>query len=575
MKTESPVNGSCHCSAAEAVKVLYARPTTNPGVVPEVAPPTRAQAGARADVVLTGRFITMNPDQPTAEAIAVQNGRIIAIGTASDVDGYLDANTRRLALADGYVTPGLVEPHMHYTMGAVTEGWVNCSPFDGKSYDDVLVLIHNAGPVLGDWTLGMNYDPSLLPGSPELTVQVLDAVVHDRPVFVLNASGHLAYVNSEALRRAGITKDTPNPTGASYGRDANGDLTGVLSESAAMTAVIKQIPVASQNVAKSLVNISKLAASRGVTRMHDAGTGGIAGQHDVGVLHQVASHLWCRSSYAVIDGAADEIIVKNGLKPFAGDDMMRATHWKYVSDGSNQGYTGYQVEPYLGRATRGSANYTPQALQERLALAASLNWPTMVHANGDAAIAMVIEAYRIAVGAEKNAVLRNRIEHCSFTTDQNLTDMRELSLSPSFLMNHVYFWGAAFRDTIMGEPKADHLDRVASALKAGLRASVHSDFTVTQIDPLLEAQTAATRIMRANGEVLNPAERVTVADALSLITTNAAWQLHSEKDVGSLRVGAFADLAVLDSNPLTTEAAALGAIKVYATYLGGEQKYSA
>ena len=75
--------------------------------------------------------------------------------------------------------------------------------------------------------------------------------------------------------------------------------------------------------------------------------------------------------------------------------------------------------------------------------------------------------------------------------------------------------------------------------------------------------------------MLNPAERVTVADALSLITTNAAWQLHSEKDVGSLRVGAFADLAVLDSNPLTTEAAALGAIKVYATYLGGEQKYSA
>ena len=170
--------------------------------------------------------------------------------------------------------------------------------------------------------------------------------------------------------------------------------------------------------------------------------------------------------------------------------------------GSNQGRTGYQREPYLGSAERGAANYTADQLQEAIRYAHDHGWQVMVHANGDAAIDVALEAYEKALAGAEPTDLRHRIEHCSIAYDGHFRRMAAAGISPSFLMNHVYYWGKALRDNILGPGRANRLDAVASALRYGLRPSFHSDYSVSPICPLRSVQTAVTRSMRDGGEIL-------------------------------------------------------------------------
>ena len=196
----------------------------------------------------------------------------------------------------------------------------------------------------------------------------------------------------------------------------------------------------------------------------------------------------------------------------------------------------------------------------------------MVHTNGDAAVEFALEAAEELLPKYAGKDLRHRFEHVSFTTDDQLTRMAEVGISPSFLMNHVYYWGAAFRDTILGPERAGRLDRVGSAYRAGLRPSLHSDYNVTDIDPLSSARTAVLRILQADGTVLNPAECVTAEQALTAVTTNAAWQIHAD-DRGSLAVGKRADFAVASANPWASDPASWPDTEFHATYIDGTPAY--
>lgn len=531
----------------------------------------RPVPGTPAQQVIRGRFVTLDPERPTADAVAVSDGRIVGIGSRSEVDGLVGPSTRLLDL-DGVALPGFIEPHMHYWVSALLYDWVDCSPLGDRSLDEILASLAASGPTMGEWTLGRGFDPSLVDGRVELDREILDQICGDRPVLVMNASVHFAYVNSRALEMAGIRDDDPDPDGGAYGRDASGRVNGVLGEIGAMAKALALVPQLSEGeVVDRIVKVSRHAASNGVTRTHDAGTGALFGTREPGLFELAKSRLACRVSYSILDQAADSMVGDGGLLPFAGDDLVRATHWKIISDGSNQGYSGYQVDEYLGRETRGEPNHTPDALAERMGAALDAGWPLMVHANGDAAIAETIDCFR-RVAERSPDDLRHRIEHCSFATSENLADMRELGLSPSFLMNHVHYWGQVFRTEIVGESKANRLDPVASALAAGLRPSVHSDYTVTDMRPLLAVQTAITRRERDSGHVLNPAECVSVDDAMALVTTHAAWQVHSDSDLGTLEVGKFADMTILGDDPFGIDPEGIGEIDVLGTLVAGEER---
>lgn len=559
---------ACSCAPAPHLAALADVSGVRPGLQRSVPGPRRPDGPA--DTLILGAITTMDPANPTADALAVRAGRIVAIGTRHDVEGVVDASTHVLDLGEGALLPGFIEPHMHYWAPALMSDWVDCSPIDGNDFAGIVDGLAAARPSQGGWTLGKRYDPSLLPDAPALDRRLLDRICPERPMLVMNASMHYAYVNSRALELAGLDDETPDPDGGVLGRDPDGHLDGALGEIAAIGLVVAAIPILdAEAVSDRIVDISRLAASRGVTRTHDAATGALFGAREPGLFDAVKSRLGCRVSFAVLDQAADALVGPDGLRPFAGDDLVRATHWKFITDGSNQGYSGYQVDPYLHRDDRGEPNYSSEELESRMRLAMDAGWPLMVHANGDAAIAQTIDCYRAAQSG-RGGGRRDRIEHCSFPTDANLDDMAELGLSPSFLINHVHYWGRAFRQEIVGEPKAERLDPMASALGRNLRPTVHSDYTVTDMSPLSEVQTAVTRREWQGGEVLNPAERVDVTEALRLVTVNAAWQLHADDDIGSLSVGKYADLVHLSAHPAEVDPETIRDIEVLGTLVGGE-----
>lgn len=542
------------------------------------------RARETADLLVVGSITTNNPAFPNAEAMAVSGGKIIGVGSLADLESLVTSSTK-IVKPEGTVIPGLIEPHMHIWTSLLNLTWTDISHEVCASFDDVVAALKAAAAKTpaGQYVLGKLFDPSLYMGEPELTRDILDRVSSEHPVLVMNASMHYLYANSAALAAADITDQTPDPAGGTFKR-VDGRLTGVIGEAPAMMMMLAKFPKPTpEETAAGIRQILTDCAAKGVTSLREAATGTIAGVGEVAMLHQLngAKRLPVRVStaqFAIMpDKSPAEVAAawrEAGVTPFSGDDMVRADAWKVVTDGSNQGRSGYFMQPYMGEDTGGHANWTPEGLREALKAGLDDGWQIMVHANGDAAVEMALEAMEELLPKVGSNDLRHRFEHVSFTTDDQLTRMATAGISPSFLMNHVYYWGAAFRDTILGPERAARLDRVASAYAAGLRPSLHSDYNVSKVHPLQSARTAVLRQLQADGSVLNPAECATPAQALAAITTNAAWQIHAD-DRGSLEVGKRADFAVVETDPWSSDPAGWDAIVVNQTYIDGVIAYEA
>ncbi|MFM8773604.1 MAG: amidohydrolase, partial [Actinomycetota bacterium] len=418
-------------------------------------------------------------------------------------------------------------------------------------------------------------------GEPVLTRATLDQIAPDNPVLVWNASGHFMYVNSKMFEAAGITDNTPDPPGGTFER-ADGKMTGVVGEPPAEQLILKGLPQPSMaDVARYIREILTACATQGVTSVRDMATGALAGPKEFALLHQLNGQARfpvrvSTSQFAVLPGHTPVEVAAMwkaaGVTPFSGDEMLRADGWKVVADGSNQGRSGYFLQPYLGEDNGGKADYTPEGLRAAIRAGLDDGWQVLIHTNGDAAVEFALEALEEILPAYGDQDLRHRLEHCSFTMDDQLTRMAQLGVSPTFLMNHLYYWGAAFRDTILGPARAGRLDRVASAYKAGLRPSLHSDYNVTAVHPLLSARTAVLRRTKADNQVLNAAECATPEQALAAITTNAAWQIHAD-DRGKLEVGKAADFGIADGNPWGSDPEGWADIAFQATYVDGVEAW--
>ena len=541
-------------------------------------------SGPTADLLVVGNIVTNNPALPSAEAMAISGGRIIGIGSQSDVEGLVTASTTTLK-PGGFILPGLIDPHMHIWTSLLTYPNVDLGHAVCPTLDDATAAIKAAAAKApsGQIVAFKNFDPSLYPGEPNLTRTMLDQLAPDNPVLVWNASGHFIYVNTLMFKAAGITDQTPDPPGGTFER-VDGVMTGVVGEPPAMQMVLKGLPKPDMTeVAGYIREILTACAAQGVTSVREAATGALAGPKELALLHQLNTQARfpvrvSTAQFAVLPGYTPvqvaEMWKAAGVTPFSGDEMLRADAWKVVSDGSNQGRSGYFLQPYLGEDNGGKSDYTPETL--RVALKAGLDdgWQIMVHTNGDAAVEFVLEAMEEILPGYGSNDLRHRFEHCSFTMDDQLTRMAALGISPSFLMNHVYYWGAAFRDTILGPARAGRLDRVASAYKAGMRPSLHSDYNVTEVHPLLSARTAVLRKTQADDQVLNAAECASPEQALAAITTNAAWQIHAD-DRGTLEVGKAADFGIADANPWNSDPSGWGDITFQATYVDGTVAWQA
>ena len=520
----------------------------------------------------------MNAAAPRAAALAMRGGRIMAMGAMDELEGLRGSNTRLVDLDGRTMTPGLFDPHM-YTSMVQLAAFVDAGIFANVTCDDVITKLRDsvANTAPGEWVYGANYDPVLIKGAKVPTLAELDELAPENPFFLLESNGHVAYTNSLGFLALGITRDTPDPATARYVRDANGDLTGRLEEPPAYMPFVAALPRFSvQENAIQIRAIFDKASALGVTAMQDMSIGALTGgRGDIDILNMVMADAPPVRFRGALQSTQMGIWNDLEMSPNQGDDMLRFNKMKAWSDGSNQGFSGFQRENYLGKDTRGTLNYTEEELAAVVRDAHGAGWDVAIHANGDAAIDMTLDVYEGVLKEAPRSDHRHTIQHASVLRPEHIERMVALGVSPSFLIGHVRWWGKAFRDEILGPERAQFYDPVASAMAAGLPVSFHSDYNVTPLGPLRMVQDAVTRIMADGGDVFFADERVSPDLALRGVTIDAAYQCRMDDICGSLEVGKYADLTILEDDPTKVNPMKIEDIVVSETWLAGEKRYGA
>lgn len=534
--------------------------------------PARSDRGAEA-ILRGGPVLTMNGH--VAEAIALRGGRVLAVGGWEEVASHRGPGTQIVELDGRAVLPGFVEPHVHLIFTALTAHLcVDTSPIAAPTKEAALAALHEAceRAPRGEWVLGFGFDPSrLFPDHPGLTADELESVSAGRPVFVLNQSGHIGYVNHAALAAAAVDADTPDPPAGSYVRDAGGRPTGELHEPPAYAPFAARFPKPSpQQVLDACRETMAQWASRGCTSVFDCGIGSVAGAGDVALMRALAA---ASDSTLRLGGAlVPEVATATGARPEHGPAGLALGAIKFWADGSTQGFTGAVGEPFLGGRGTGVLNHDTAELRGRMAGFDRDGWQLIVHANGDRAIDQVLEVYEAILAGRSAAERGHRIDHFTTARPDQVIRAAKLGLGISHTIGHVHYWGRAFRDFVLGPERAERILPLAEDFRAGTGASLHSDSPVTPVFPLLYLRTAVTRLVGEDGPVLGQAQQITLEQALEAVTWRAADHARLGGAAGRLAAGMNADLVVLDQDPRGVDPDALHKLEVTETWLGGHRR---
>lgn len=537
-----------------------------------------------------GSIVTVNDKQPEVSALAVRDGNILAVGDSADIlKAHTGEKTQVVDLKGRTIMPGFVEPHVHISLTAITDHIAldlsNFTlPYD--TLDTILGKLRAAKKELpeGSWIVGFGVDPSRTsPTMAELTADLLDTVSTTHPIFVVNQSGHIAYVNHKALELAGITDSTPDPgNGGVYVKDAQGRLTGKLIEPPSYAAFAKKMtPTSPEAMVNAYTKTINNMAASGVTTSSEIAIGAVLPvEHEYAMVekltHQpnfpirIRGYLW---GVSLPEGFS-------AIKPGDGDDMFRMVGVKYISDGSTQGLTAALNEPYrypAGTTNRGSLDWEDEKIFNVSKPYFDQGWQLSMHANGDRAVEQTINLYsRLLQGEGDPAARRLRVEHFTVTTEEQVDRVASLGILPSMTIGHVGFWGEVFHNHVLGHERAERIDPTGSLTKRGVRFSFHSDSPVSPVGPLRYISTGASRLwQKPLRKVLGKDQRLAIDRAIKAVTLDAAYAMFLENNVGSLEPGKWADLVVLEKNPRVTTADKIGDIKVLETWLGGKQVFAA
>ena len=550
---------------------------------------TPQAADKTAAVYTGGDILTLAGETPTyVEALAVRDGKIVAAGSRADAVKAAGPGARKVDLKGQALLPGFIDAHSHLLNYAdsLMQANLNPPPVGGvKSIPDILAEVKRlkesmkAGP--GVLLVGQGYDPDMLAEKRHPTAAELDAAFPDNPVILMHASGHMLVANSAAMKTAGISAATPDPEGGAIIRKPGTREPEGLFQETAMHPFIPQVQA--PRPLEANLDLVKRAVD------HYAANG----------YTTAGEHLVMPDKMPLLQAAADKGILKIDIEALPAylvadqligtgkitwGQMKNGLKWagiKLATDGSPQGKTAYVTKPYLTPVPgcksdcRGFPNI-PQDEMNRLFVLAYRNGVQLYsHCNGDASIDMMIAAHRYAEKTlgKVDPNRRTVIIHSQIMRPDQMASYKALGLLPSFFTNHVFYWGDVHLANL-GPERAAYISPLASAFKAGVKATNHTDATVTPVDPMFLVWTAVNRVTRT-GKVLGPDERVTPYQALKAITLNGAYEYFEEASKGSLEVGKTADLVILDRNPLKVEPNAIRDIKVVETVKSGASVFRA
>lgn len=537
-----------------------------------------------ATVFTGGPILTMEDGAPTAEALAVRDGVIVAVGSLDAARAAAGRNAGTVNLEGRTLLPGFFDPHGHVSMVGLQARYANLLPAPDGQGDDIPALQR----ITRDWmnaheqlvrdtqlVIGFGYDDSQLKEHRHPTRTELDAISDSVPILFLHQSGHLGVANSAALKAAGITASTPNPDGGAFRRqDGSQEPNGVMEETAlfaVMGALFTRLD-ARANMEMTREG-ARFYSSFGYTTAQD-------GRSSTGTC-QLMARMAERGELPIDILSFPDILTSTDVmatplyrKTYVG--KFRIGGVKLTLDGSPQGKTAWLSRPYYippeGKPAsyRGYPAVTEQQALDAIELAFRNDWQIEVHANGDAAIDLLIGAVREATKTHGARDRRPVLIHGQTTRMDQLDDLKTLGIVPSLFPMHTFYWGDFHRDSVLGPRRAETISPCHSAVRRGMRFTTHHDAPVANPDSMRVLSATVTRRTRS-GDILGPDECVPVDIALKAMTLWAAWQHYEDDRKGSLAVGKLADLALLDENPMTIDPDRLAGIKVQNTFKEGRE----
>ncbi|MGC9539494.1 amidohydrolase [Streptomyces sp. UG1] len=542
-----------------------------------------------ADLLFTGGPV-LTPEGRTATAVAVTGDRITAVGH-QEVHELAGPRTEVVDLAGRLLLPGFQDAHVHPVPAGLE--LAQCDLTGARTADETLAAVRayaDAHPGR-EWITGGGWSMEAFAGGTP-TKELLDAVVPDRPVYLPNRDHHGAWVNSRALALAGITRGTPDPADGRIDRDAAGEPSGTLQEGA-MRLVGRLTPPATQaDRVAALLHAQRHLHALGITAWQDALVGEFLGMDDPSQAYLAAAR--DGSLTARVVGALwwdrergaeqiPELLERREALKQSRHGRFRAGSVKLMLDGVAETGTAALLEPYLDRcgcatANRGTSFLDPEQLPKYVTELDALGFQCHFHALGDRAVRDALDAIEAARGVNGPSDTRPHLAHLQVVQPSDVPRFARLGA----VANIQPLWAAH-------EPQMDELtipflgpERAAwqypfgALLRSGARLAAGSDWPVSSPDPLHGIHVAVNRVAPGGGDtpVFLPAERIGLAEAFTAYTAGSAYANHLD-DTGEVRVGALADLIVLDRDPFDGPAGAIADTRVAQTYVGGARVYAA
>lgn len=535
-----------------------------------------------------GDIVTINDQQPLAKAVAVQDGRILAVGSEQEIAKHIGDKTQLVDLAGRTMLPGFVDGHGHCFGTGLQAASANLLPPPDHSITDIPSLVAELKKYAASDTskkykiiLGFGYDDAQLKEQRHPTRHELDEVSKDLPVYVIHQSSHLGAGNSKALEIAGITAETKNPMGGVIRREKDGKTPdGVLEETIHYASLMKVMPKMGEAEFDGLALAGmKLYAANGYTMAQE------------GRSIEPVDRCWMRLAEGkkmIIDVLSYPDISANEA-PFGMDtpwynktlkNGYRIAGVKISLDGSPQGKTAYLSQPYfvpphgLPASFRGYPSMSDEDVNRKVALCYEKGWQFICHSNGDAAADLMLGGIRDARSKfGKGADRRDVMIHCQTVREDQLDLMQQLGVFPSMFGMHCFYWGDWHRDAVLGSERAERISPARSALRRGMRFSQHHDAPVANPNAIRILSSVVTRRTRS-GDILGAGQCIPVDAALKSLTLWAAYQHYEDTIRGSIEVGKLADFVILDRNPHTVPAMELADIKILETIKAGTTIYT-
>ena len=529
----------------------------------------------RWTLVTAPRIYTMAG--PPAEAMVLYDGRVILTGTARELTDRFDVQER--VELSGFVFPGFNDAHAHPTMTADNLLRVDCSPEIALDESTLCDLLRAETDRLepGAWVIGSRYDHTKTTGGRVFDRWALDAVVGDRPALLIHVAAHWGVVSSAGLAAAGLDDSSTDPKGGALGRDGQGHLNGLVYEQALFDLAYPSlargetvVPQPSPQMRlRSLRRAQDMFHAAGLTSMCDA----LCGPADLALLTSAreAGELTMRTS-ALLAYPHYGHVANLGLHGSIGDERLRLLGVKAFVDGACAGGNCLVEEPFEGTDDHGMQVIDTDELTGLVGQVAADGIVIGVHANGDRAIRLLLDAHELA--RRQGAPLRrHRIEHCTLVDDDIVRRIRDLGLVAVPFGSYARFHG----DKLAGYYGEERLERMfahRTLLDAGVAVAGSSDFPCGPFEPLAAVASCVSR-QALDGRLVGPSQRISPLEAIALYTTGSAYASGEEHLKGRLAPGQLADFVELGADPLEVPADEIAGIEVRSTWVGGKPVFDA